>query len=64
MTRALHNTKYGIQRRIDAALGSGLYVVGIGPDGTVLTAHSPPDPDRREVAAALTAAPAIGEAVS
>jgi hypothetical protein len=56
MTKALPHTKAGIARRIDAALEAGLFVVGILPDNTVLTAHSPPDPDRRELGAATLAA--------
>jgi hypothetical protein len=55
MTRALPYTKAGLKRRIDAALESGLYVAGVCSDGTVLTSHTPPDPNRRELDAAIAA---------
>jgi hypothetical protein len=62
MTRALHNTKHGIKRRLDAALEVGLHIVGIAPDGTILTSNTPPDdPDRRQAeTVTLTAASTIG----
>jgi hypothetical protein len=43
MTRAIPFTKADLKRRIDAAHAAGLFVTGILPDGTVLTAHSQPE---------------------
>jgi hypothetical protein len=43
MTRALPCTKANIKCRIEAARAAGLFVTGILPDGTVLTAESPPE---------------------
>jgi hypothetical protein len=41
MTKALPFTQASICRRIEAARKAGLYVIGIAPDGTVLTADKP-----------------------
>jgi hypothetical protein len=43
MTRAIPITKADLKRRIDAAHAAGLFVTGILPDGTVLTAQRQPE---------------------
>jgi hypothetical protein len=43
VTRALPFTKANLKRRIEAAHEAGLFVTAILPDGTVLTADSPPE---------------------
>ena len=42
MTKPLPFTQAGLRRAIVAAQKAGLYVTGISPDGTVLTAQNPP----------------------
>jgi hypothetical protein len=41
VTKALPYTKAGLTRRIVAAMEAGLFVIGIAPDGTVLTGPAP-----------------------
>jgi hypothetical protein len=43
MTRALIVTKANIKRRIEAVQEAGLFVTGILPDGTILTADNRPE---------------------
>ncbi len=60
MTRQNPYTQRAIERAIKAALGAGLRVVGVRPDGTVLTAsRENPETDPR---AALTGRPALRDA--
>lgn len=40
MTKPLSFTKAGLKRRIDAARESGLHIVGIQSDGTILVSES------------------------
>ena len=53
MTRQNPYTQRAIERAIKAALGAGLRVVGVRPDGTVLT-------EVRENATAMALAPLTG----
>ena len=43
MTKALSFTEASLARRIKGAVKGGLHVVGIAPDGTVITAEKPID---------------------
>jgi len=54
MTRQNPYTQRAIERAIKAALGAGLRVVGVRPDGTVLT-------EARENAPAMPSAPLTGQ---
>ena len=54
MTRQNPYTQRAIERAIKAALGAGLRVVGVRPDGTVLT-------ETRENAPAAPKVPLTGE---
>ena len=44
MTRALPFTEASIARIIRGVMKAGLYVVGVKPDGTLITADKPIDP--------------------
>jgi hypothetical protein len=44
MTRALPYTEASIARIIRGVMKAGLYVVGVKPDGTLITADKPIDP--------------------
>ena len=44
MTRALSYTEASIARIIKGVMKAGLHVVGVKPDGTLITADKPLDP--------------------
>jgi len=44
MTRALPFTEASIARIIKGVMKAGLHVVGVKPDGTLITAYEPLDP--------------------